>query len=84
MTCDEFVKACVDGGYIYRSEVKRLKEWLEQNPKESYTEEHFIEVYRHFEAIRYEDNISGKWHHGYDGRLNGYKTTKHYKNISGR
>ena len=82
MTCDEFIKACVDGGYIYRSEVKGLKEWLKQNPKETYTEECFIEVYRHFEAIR--NNTSDKWRFGCDGRLNGYRMTKHYKNISGR
>lgn len=81
MTYDEFINACVDGGYIYRSEVKELKKWLEENPKESYTEECFIEVYRHFETIRYEDNISNKWR--YDPfELNGYKTTKRYKNIS--
>lgn len=80
MNCDEFIKACVDGGYIYRSEVKELKKWLEKYPKEFYTEEYFIEVYRHFEAIRHEDNISAKWRY----ILDRHKTTKRYKNISGK
>lgn len=79
MTCEEFIKACVNSGYVYRSEVKELKKWLEENPKEVYAEEYFIEVYRHFDAIRYENSFSDKWR-----LVERQKTTKHYTNISGR
>lgn len=78
MTCDEFIKACVDGGYVYRSEVKELKKWLEENPKESYTDDCFIEVYRHFEAIRPKFDTLGKWRSEFGVQ----KTTKRYKNIT--
>lgn len=75
MTSEEFIQACFDGGYVSRKDRKRLKEWLERHPKESYTEDDFIDVYRYFQMPRPGDYVSNsKWTYHYDG----HKTTKHY------
>lgn len=75
MTGKEFIKACIDGGYVARSKVDMLKEWMKHHPKDTYDEDCLIQVYRYCEETRYGDDIPcSKWRYMY----NGIKTTKRY------
>lgn len=74
MTSEEFIKACVDSGYITRFEKKKLREWLDRHPKDSYTESDFITVYRHFNTSNHNDTAhDDKWQYTGFGNRTTYK-----------
>lgn len=54
----EFIESCLDGGYVPCFKIKYLKQWIKQNPKDCYTDEDFINVYRCFDSDMYTD---GEW-----------------------
>lgn len=75
MTSEEFMSACFDSGYVSRRDKKHLEKWIENHPKNTYSEDDFIAVYRYFTTPKYgEDVPGGKWHYTWDG----HKTTKRY------
>lgn len=77
MTSKDFIKACIDRGYVVRSKIKRLEEWVEKHPKDTYDENCFMEAYRYCESFRYGEHIPyDKWRRFYGGT----KTTKRYDN----
>lgn len=54
-TKDEFAKECVKRGYVWASEGGKsaVLGWCKKNPKDFYTEEDLLTVYRYFDAGRY-------------------------------
>ena len=74
MNRDTFIKQAVSLGYVGKAEAVK---WCKENPKSDYTEDDFIELYRHFDVFKHGETIpQGVWR-----QRNGYKTTKWYKNI---
>lgn len=66
MTVDEFVEQVVVSGYVpgrnTAQKKKNVLEWLLLNPKQIYTPEDFIEVYRYFEYPKKGEQIPhGRW-----------------------
>lgn len=75
MTLDEFKKIAASSGYGC---AKTIDKWMKQNPKDEYTEDDFIALYRYHEDYMERFNrryTSGIWRDTVQGR-----TTKHYKN----
>ena len=77
MTSNEFIKVCLNMGYVAKDNrsIKSLNEWVKLNPKNSYTEEDFIEVHRCFDGNIYTND---KWRNEHGG----FKSTRHFKNFS--
>lgn len=57
MTRDEFAKECVSRGYIGRGwgGKSSVLNWCKQHPKEYYTEEDLLAVYRFFNSMHLGD-----------------------------
>ena len=52
MLLEEFINQCVYCGYISGPNAKRrLRDWCMKHPKDIYTPEDFIEVYRDFQTL---------------------------------
>lgn len=52
MFVEEFINACVQGGYISGpNQRQRLREWCNKHPKAKYSPEDFIDVYRDFQTL---------------------------------
>lgn len=76
-TAEEFVHECIDRGYAYRKDKKKIQAWCEDHPKNEYDEDDFIKVYRYLQrAVQdYGHEVNeDKWTIGYGG----HKHTKHY------
>lgn len=76
-TSEEFVQECIDRGYAYRRDEKKILAWCEDHPKDLYDEDDFISVYRYLQrAVRdYKHEVNeDKWSFTYDG----HKTTERY------
>lgn len=61
MTRDEFVKECVSRGYTgdgYKFGGRnQVLSWCKRNPKDHYTEEDLIAVYRYFNSMHLGDEF---------------------------
>lgn len=69
---DEFAKQCLIRGFAPRGSKSTVLQWCKKNPKEYYTEDDMIAVYRYFD----ERNI------GDFGRYNGVDHDKdHYESL---
>ena len=76
-TTEEFVQECIDRGYGYRKDKKKILAWCEDHPKDEYDDDDFIRVYRYLQrSMRGRDREMNdeKWSYSYGG----HKHTKHY------
>lgn len=71
-TVDEFTKQCVASGYVSTGGQKSVREWCKEHPKEYYTDEDFIEVYR---SMNWRGYPVSRW--GWSCTANG-RTTKRF------
>ena len=74
-TTEEFVQECIDRGYAYRRDKKKILAWCEEHPRDAYGEADFINVYRYLQrSVQDREPNEDKW----TVRYGGHKTTKHY------
>lgn len=77
---DEFVKQAIQRGYAARSEKSQVIQWCKKHPKETYTDDDLIELYRYLEIPKIgANNPNGKRHSTWDG----HRTTKRYYDDNG-
>lgn len=47
MTLNEFLRQCIDLGYANKKDRQRIKRWCEENQKDLYSEDDFMDVFRY-------------------------------------
>jgi hypothetical protein len=74
-TVDELTRQCIRRGYVARYDRHKVTAWCEDHPKDFYTEEDLVELYRYLESPKKGDYMqNSKWNYTWDG----HKSTKRY------